>query len=350
MVIYERRQRKPACRPERLCALLTAVRNFIITFLLSLLIFGLFAYGLLEFATSAFRVSDDNESETESPDVSGSDIIDDPVQDASGESFTALLLGTDYLPDVYHDYDVSDENETADPFPLEPRTVETDTILLVRVNKETGECLFSAIPAITQIKIDGHLAKLKDLYAAKGIDALCTQIMAMTGLPIDYYAVISIDNMIKLIDRFDGITYTVPTDMHYFDENAGLNINLRAGSQHLDGKKSLDMLRYWLYADEDTSRRQCAIDFLKAFITKVFSQIDAKDAAIYYPELRELFDETNFTIKNLADNVELIFAYNKLTVFDYTYPGTTTGKGSSAIFTPNITKALDELSKYKFKG
>ena len=335
---------------------MTAVRNFVITFFLSILIFGLIAYGLVQFTTAAFELGAEKTpgGETGGEDTApptDTEDTNDPQDwiDIKGDSFTALLIGSNYQPDVYQDYDVKDENATNDGFPLEPREVETETIILLRVNKETGECLFCPIPAITRITVDGLTCQLKDLYAIKGADALRSKVMAMTGIPIDYHVVVTMDNLEALIDELGGVTYFVETDMYYVDENIGLEIDLRRGSQKLNGEKAVKMLRYCAYDDGDTSRRKCAVSFLKELLKVAMSKVKMEDAALAYANYAKYF-ETNFTIGDLGDQVDLIFAYNKMTIRDYTYPGTTVGAGDDAYFSANIAKAIEFFSQYKYKG
>ncbi len=333
---------------------MSAVRNFVVTFLLSLLIFGLLAYGLVQFTVSAFELGVDRsqgeEAETEDtrdPDDTG--IVQAPTDwlSVKGESFTVLLVGTDYQPNVYDDYDST--NKVVNGFPAEPRRVETDSITLVRVNKETGECLFCPIPAITKIVVDGLPTQLQHLYAAKGIGALCDKILAMTGIPVDYYAVVTMDSLAAFIDDLGGLPYFVPKDMYYKDESIGLEINIRRGSQKLTGQKAVQMLQYWSYDDGDTSRRACAVNFLKELFKRIVAKIEPESAAVYYLQYSKYF-ETNFTVKDLQNNVDLLFSYNKMTIVDYTYPGTTVGTGGDAYFSANISKAIEDFSKYKFKG
>ncbi len=333
--------------------ILSAVRNFVITLLISLLIFGFVAYGILEFATSALITeggknnggnNPGNNSTTTSPDVEPPPSIVDGI---NGESMTVLFLGTDYLPDVYFDYDYADKRP--DGFDGETREIETDTIILARINKETGEVIFCPIPAITQIKINGHVSTLEKLYHRNGIDALREQVTALTGLPIDFHAIVTLDGLSAIIDDLGGIEFYVPENMNYVDLEQKIEINLKSGTQNLNGKKATDMLRYWSYADEDTSRRRLGGQFLKALIKKVMTDIPMKDAATAYIKYSEHIS-TDFTIGDLAEQADLIFAYPKFTIKDYTYPGTTTGKGLDAIFTANVEKATEFFKQYKFKG
>lgn len=333
---------------------MSAVRNFVITLLISLLIFGLVAFGILEFANSAFGsggIKNDGDGEgnggettTTTPDLppppDGFDAI-------KGESMTVLFIGTDYLPNVYYDYEYADKRP--DGFDGEIREIETDTIILARINKETGEAIFCPIPAITEITINGHSTTLEKLYYKKGIAALREQVTALTGLPIDFHAIVTIDGLSYIIDDLGGIEFHVPQDMNYVDLDQQIEIDLKSGTQLLDGKNATDMLRYWSYVDEDVSRRRVGCNFLKAIIKKVMTDIPMNDAASAYLKYQD-YISTDLTLNMLNEHADLIFAYPKLTIRDYTYPGTTTGKGLDAIFTPNVSKATEFFDAYKFKG
>lgn len=332
---------------------MSAVRNFVITLLISLLIFGFVAFGILQFADSAFRPSGNKgdgggnngeQSTTTEPDLppppDGFDAI-------KGQSMTVLFLGTDYLPDVYFDYEYADKRP--DGFDGEIREIETDTIILARINKETGEAIYCPIPAITQITVNGHVTTLEKLYYRKGIDALREQVTALTGLPIDYHAIVTLDGLSHIIDDLGGVEFHVPENMNYVDLEQNIEIDIMSGTQLLDGKNATDMLRYWSYSDEDVSRRRVGCNFLKALVKKVMTDIPMSDAGAAYLRYSEYIN-TDLTLNAVIENADLIFAYPKLSIKDYTYPGTTSGKGLDAMFTPNTSKAIEFFNAYKFKG
>lgn len=334
---------------------MSAVRNFVITLILSLLIFGLIAYGIVQFAFGAFGLNggeDDtqhpNDSSTVAEETNDSGVQTPDSWDAvNGDSFTVLLIGTDYQPSVYDDYDQSpgvDENG----FPIEPRSVGADTMILVRINKETGECVICAIPTNTRITADGMQCRLSELYAMKGADAVKRRVMALTGIPVDYYAAINVENFQKLIDELGGITFYVANDINYVD-NTGKIVNLRRGSQKLNGAKAVSMLKYRGYSDGDNTRRSCAAKFVKELAKTILVQSNYADANVLYTKYSDYF-ETDFTIDVLGKNIDLIFSYSKMNVIEYTYPGTTSGSGEDEYFSPGILKATEYFSKYKFNG
>ncbi len=333
---------------------MSAFRNFILTLLMSLVIFGLLAYGIVKYTTRSFRIGVIEEGTNGREGV----VTDDKghgsssgaeLSGLSGKSYTILFAGTDYLPSVFDDYDVSKYNETVQGFPVEPRKVKTDLLIVVHVNKEKGDTVFCAIPAATRIQIDGLNSRLEDLYAAKGAETLAAKVSALTGINVDYYAIVSADKFPSLISALGGVTYYVSTDMVQNDPEKGLNINLKKGSQKLNGQKALDMLRYSGYSDGDVSRRKCAVSFLKVVLKNELTAANASNPARFYSRYANFF-ETNLTLDAFNDQAELVFAYSRMNLIEYTFPGSQVSSGDGIFFNPNITKATEYFSQYKYQG
>ena len=189
--------------------------------------------------------------------------------------------------------------------------------------------------------------RLSELYAMKGAEAVKRRVMALTGLPVDYYAAISVENFAKLINGLGGVTFFVANDISYVD-NTGKTVNLRRGSQKLNGEKAVSMLKYRGYGDGDNTRRSCAAKFIKE-LAKAAPELCRLVSIGKSLQYKDYFD-TDFTLDVLGKNIDLIFSYSKMNVIEYTYPGTTTGTGEDEYFSPGILKATEYFSKYKFNG
>lgn len=340
------------------CVILTALRNFAITLILSLVIFGLIGYGLIQFAFSAFSLDGEDdagspvtEETTGIPDTENGPVNPNDWLDIKGESYTILIVGTDHRPSVYEDYTLPEEAVTEENgFPKEPRQIKAETIILMRVNKETGECIYCAIPENTRVTVNGTVTyMLEEIYAEMGIKALKEKVMTLTGIPVDYYLTISVENFIKAIDKLGGITYNVKQDISYVDEATGEVTNIRRGSQLLKGKKAAALLCFDGYDDGDVSRRNCAVEFLRELFKKVMVKEKYADAIVLYNKYSQYF-ETDFKIKDVEKNIDLIYSYSKMNIQTYTYPGITSGEGDEAYFSANVPKATEFFGKYKFKG
>nr|MBQ4317617.1 LCP family protein [Clostridia bacterium] len=303
---------------------MSAIKNFIVTFFISVLIFGLLAYFILNVADETILAPDDDPSQSEQ-NSQGIPLVTDSKQqgsletDAEGnlifyeinsESFTVLLLGTDYQPDMLFDYDLTilNEREKKDIFPYKERIVSADAIVLMRIDRENKEFVICSIPGSTRVMSDGVAQSLGSLYDSKGIDYMVNKVTAMTGLKIDYYAAMSLSDFGAIIDSVGGITYNVPCDMHYEDASQGLIISLERGLTNLSGEKALQMLRFDGYEDGVTTRASVMSGFAKSLLDKLTGAEFLSQALSFY-QLWKAGIETNFTEKDLTDHIDIIFAY-----------------------------------------
>lgn len=354
--------------------MLSAIKNFTITFVVSAIIFGVIAYFVSDAVEAGIFAGEPPSSGDETDVQTGGDVtdrpfvyvtdangnavtdesgnpvtdfIDDPVpDDVKGNSFNILLVGTDHQPDVLNDYDLTSVNENIKGFKMRERTVNVDTIILVRVDKEKQAFVFMPIPTNTQIYIDGGNTTLSEAYSKHGLDFLCRKVRALTGLNIDYHVSMSIPKLTAAIDSIGGVSYMVPVDMHYIDETQSLEINLKKGQQTLDGKKALDLLRYSSYSDGNVSRMAIGVDFLKALLDKM-------TAPGYFDRAQSIYNsvvgyaDTNFTLDDLLKNVDLLFSYSKYSKIDVTYPGVSKTEGGTYYFIPSYSEAIESLKTYR---
>lgn len=391
--------------------MLSALKNYAITFLIAAVIFSLVAFFVVQIVLDSLAGSfmvNPNGEDTLPPDGPGITTATPDSTEApaplNGESFNILLIGVDYAPTLFLNYSpemvelmtpvteppetteedlttpepttteapetiappaditVADETTAVDTGMLMPdgslffqggffaddfRAIQADTIMLVRVDKERSAFTFTAFPPEMVITVEGRQSCLRDAIADYGLDYLFRKINAITGLPIDRYVMVNLEQFPAIVDAMDGITFTVPCAMKYDDFKGNLHIDLRAGSQLLDGKSALDMLRFNGYADGQGSRISTAVSFVRAMMQKMTNPV-------YLPKAPELYDAikdmliTDFTAEDLAANLDLIFKYGEFALSELPYPGTyTTTEEGERLFTPNVDRALDYYADYR---
>ena len=338
---------------------MSAIKNFLITFSISVLLFGLIAYLIVSYAVenNMMPIMGDNinnpqinindQSNIDS-DFTGNTEPEEEYIEASNmevNTVTALLIGTDYQPDIFGDYDLSEINEKVTGFPYKERMINTDTILMVHINNDQKKFMISSVPSNMTLLVDGVYKTLSSLYSEKGIDFLCDKVKSVTGLQINYYAVIALDEFAKVIDEFGGITFNVLTDMVYEDPSQDLIINLSKGEQILNGDKAVKMLRYRSYSDGDTSRMDVTVDFLRTLLTKITSAEYITKSASLYTNFANVV-ETNFTETDLTANIESIIAYPAFNHEVIVYPG----KSNGETFEPDIAAAINTYKQFKYIG
>lgn len=342
-----------------------SLRNFAITFLVSLAVFGVLAYGFTKFAMQSFAqgfpetTEAAQETETEgvfNPFEQG----DDPeVSTIQGDSFNFLLVGLDYQEDVFTDYpenmDVylkialagSQNSDTARLLSYEEkRGISADAILVGRIDKEQRQLVVTALSGNTRVFVDGVHTTLGAVLLDKGINFFRGKVTALTGFNIDYYGVVSIPGMEKIIDRLGGLSFKVPCAMEYEDPEEGLKISLKEGNQWLSGRTAVQVLRYASYENRDISRMTVLRDMALSMMTSVNSITTLANAPELYKTLKNSVS-TNLSIADFTDRLDLIFRLGDFTVVNYAYPGTLRTDNGETFFVPDTAAAISALAKYK---
>ena len=306
-------------------------RNFFITFILALIVFGFLAYKMVPAAVDFFLPSESG-SESTTSDVSGTesdtsevtstpDVSLPPVEEIKGTTFTTLLLGKDMYGNI-------------------------DAAMLLKVNKETKTYLIVSIPTDMQLQIDGVNQKLKTLLRSRDIGFFTEKIYAITGLKIDYYAVFDVNGLIKAVDSLGSkLSYNIPRDMHYEDPDQGLVIDLKKGTTKLTGEIVSHLLRYVPPSGEEGRLAQQR-DVMQSILVQMLTLENISKA----PSMVETIvknAETNFTLQAFNNNIELIFKYSSFTKQIVQYPGTMNKIGEETYFEPDVAAAISLFQQQK---
>lgn len=314
-----------------------SLRNFFITFGISLVVFGILAWFIWG------KVVPDDGLNGENPVMQDeiNDVINiqpDDTQTLLGDSFTAVLC-------CYDDY-----------------LGRADSIVLVTVDKNTET--FSVCPIPSYLKVDlGTEAVKKEVYLGdilinNGKNFFLRKLESITGLTVDYYAFISNSDFVRMINEIGGVEFNVPMNMYYQNAEGVELVNLKAGTTRLMGEDALELVRFRGYAstpgitdDGDSARRktQCELLF-KMFET--FLKPDNKDSieGIVKTLLSLIYDgETNFTVTAFMRHKDLILNYGNFKHETLEYPVSTTSlvtlvNGETiAVHTPDVDRAVEKV-------
>lgn len=122
----------------------------------------------------------------------------------------------------------------------------TDTMMLIRFDPNQQKLTVLSIPRDTQAEIKDHgIRKINEANTLGGPSLAAQTVSHLLGdVPIDRYLRVNVQAIEKLVDALGGVTVYVPKDMKYQDDSQHLYINLKEGEQHLDGNKTLQLLRF----------------------------------------------------------------------------------------------------------
>lgn len=345
--------------------MVSALRNFALTFIISALIFGLLGYFVVGFVldtmsqptlpdnppihsgTSDSTSGGDTNDTSDPPGTdTGNDTDVPPEEEIVGETFNILLVGSDYQPELFDDYDYEEKWEGPGFPDRRNRKWGADMIIVLRIDKEKREFVFCPIPRNTRVLVDGNYMQLGDVLSEKSLEFLSGKVSGLTGLKIDYYALVNVGAISSAVDVLGTVKYYVPENMVYSDPLQDLEINLKQGTTTIDGERAEQLLRYVGYKNGNVGRMHTTVELAKAILAK-FTNVT------YLPKAPELYNavkdhvETDFTLDDLLNNLDLIFAYSRFESKTINYPGTNKVYDGVNYFEPNLSQALDMFDSYK---
>lgn len=159
----------------------------------------------------------------------------------------------------------------------------TDTIMVASFDVPNKRIGLISIPRDTKVAEDLGAAfnKVNAVYSQRGAQGLEAELEELLGIPIDYYVKVRLTAFERLVNAIGGVYFDVPVDMHYFDPDQDLRIDLEAGSQLLDGEQAMGLVRFRQDNEGvgygDTGRTQTQQAFLKAMLSQVISGASLED-------------------------------------------------------------------------
>lgn len=221
--------------------MLSAIKNFGVTFLISALIFGCIAYFATGFVTSTMNSIMSDEEDELNDIMQNEDTLtlvgdNDPQvgqtsNDTSiaGDSFNFLVITTDYRPDLYDNYTPTLEHmyetdwysvsaaDTRGCLSGDYRTARASAIVLVRVDKEAGEYTYTYFSPETEVYTTTGYHTLAEVYGFYGKQTLAEHIHVMTGIKIKYTLLLNAYNIDEFVELCGSPTITISKDI-YIDQ------------------------------------------------------------------------------------------------------------------------------------
>ena len=218
----------------------------------------------------------------------------------------------------------------------------TDTIMVASYNPNTQKANLLSIPRDSYTGKNTAKAtaslKINALYnIEKTPENTLKAVNEITGLDIKYYVIVKTEALIQLVDAIGGVEFNVPIDMKYDDPTQDLHIDLKAGTQKLDGEKAEQVLRFRHsnpdkngvmttypseYGNDDFGRMRTQRDFISALLKQTL-----KPGNIF--KLGEILEiahknvETNLELSYIKDYIPYAVEFNTDNLQTATLPGTT---------------------------
>ncbi|WP_334329725.1 LCP family protein [Companilactobacillus sp. HBUAS59699] len=153
----------------------------------------------------------------------------DPVQVAGSRDTNALLKAKKPISILLMGTDASDFNRSYEG--------KTDTMMVVTIDPKSEKTTITSIPHDLAVKIPGYdksPAEISEAYEHGQAKSSITTVQKLLNVPVDYYALINISGMEKVINELGGVditpTSTFSKDGFTFEQGV---------KTHMDGAKAL---------------------------------------------------------------------------------------------------------------
>lgn len=375
------------------------LRNFGIIFAVSLVILGivaLFACGYV--ADTVCAIFDDSGEDLDKilkPDAETTNIGNEGEEDRftrniNGESFTWLMVVSDYRPSVFDNYypQKADDVDDLKDFGIlddEYKLIEATSIVLIHANIESREYVVMTIPSATKVSTPAGDYTLGKLYSMSGIETLSGEVSAMTGMNIDYYSVIHSSNLEAVANTVGSIECNIPVDIAFdgknyvslppelLDENTteeettkeeettdkdGEEETTEAETTYvkaLDKADSVNLAKKLpaalLYYD-DTNGIDDEMLILQSFTNGLMTNLADKsdgDLTAAFTSINKKLVSTNITKDDVLAHTEVIRAYSwfKVQIINYHGKFVSSRGGRDGFFNPDTDAAISFFADYR---
>lgn len=234
----------------------------------------------------------------------------------------------------------------------------TDTIMVINLDKKQDTLKLISIPRDTKVKWDEEekaavsavgvmvpdVTKINEMYAyAKGemTDKLVlNQIEKLLNIQVDDVIVVDFKAIEKVIDALGGVKIELMQDMRYTDHAAGLYINLKKGQQQLNGKETLQAMRYRMYPDGDLGRINMQQQIVKTMLDKILAESNGAQLLQAASETLSGI-KTSISLEDLPSYIQVLLAVKQNQVSFYTLPGEARYEEGRSYFIPDLKESIE---------
>lgn len=296
--------------------------TFGITFCISIIVFGIIAFILMEmfFGTDEKKV--DTPAILSREETTAAQMTDK----VDGNSFAFLLVGTD------RNYNTPSDSQ-----------IKAASLIVVDFCCETGNVVYIPIPAVTLVENNGKTVPIGELYDKQNVGLLAQKAQGLTGINIGYYAAANLIMFERTLDTLGPVEYPVTVDMKQEDAENDYSINFKKGTTVNTAEDTIKLLRYKGDSYQNRIVRNC--DYIRTLMKTYTSESYKPKASDMFSTLLE-YIITDFEEDELMKYIDTIYKYSSFNEVTVTYPGTYDNESNPKKFTADYSAAVEEINEY----
>ena len=218
--------------------------------------------------------------------------------------FTVLLVGMDNRPE-------------------EQFMSNTDSLIVASFDQKNKKMVLLSIPRDTQVLLPGKGKEKVNALArlGNGIPSTMQFVQELIGTPIDGYVMTNFQGFKNIVDSLGGITINVEKNM-YFDtgDNKDRYIDLKKGTQRLNGTQALQYARFRNDELADITRTSRQQEVLKAMVSEATETRNLPKIPFLIPKISQSI-KTNLNMSQLWALAMVLKNREDYEVINQTLPG-----------------------------
>lgn len=176
----------------------------------------------------------------------------------------------------------------------------SDSMMVVSLDPVKKRIHLFSILRDTYTNIPEHGKERINTAITHGPNTAMKAVGDLLGISIQYYVYTDFQGFIKMVDAVGGVDFYVEKDMYYPSaaDKHEYDIDLKKGTQHLDGKTALQYVRFRHDATSDFTRTERQRAFLKAVAGKMQSTTSIMKLPDILEEVSPYID-TNLSVNDM---------------------------------------------------
>lgn len=217
----------------------------------------------------------------------------------------------------------------------------TDVLMYVRFDPKAKKAKVLSIPRDSFVGDEYPSGKINNIYkATKNVDELVEEIENRFRLPVDYYAMITLEALGSIVDQMGGVEITLEEDLWDYGVKA-----FSAGTQTITGEQAQVFVRIrHAYANADIGR----IDAQHRFLTSVMHKLQSLGKLDTIRLVLGNFDEieTDIPATKAVSIASTAYALTEEDIEMFTVPGTGKWNNTYAVYEVDCAALAELLNEH----
>ncbi len=227
----------------------------------------------------------------------------------------------------------------------------SDTMILASIDGKNKKVVLVWIPRDTRVEVKpGRFDKINSVNYIYGPERACEVVSDLLDTQVDHYVVTNFRGFAKIIDILGGLDFNVESNMYHWDPNPDLQIDLKKGQQHLDGKAALAYVRFRGVPTADIGRTGIQQKFVKTLAEEMLQGKTILKLPQLIPEIVKNI-RTNIPMEDIAYMVKMAPDFDTRNLITQTLPGYSfTDPKNGASYWQADAKIADGIVEALFDG